>query len=123
MRGSEIGLDDARIANDVMGAAHGDDLAEIHRDDLVNKLHELAQLVLDDKDRESLARMERANKRSELVDLAGAEPGERFIEQQELWPHGERARNLQAAQVAIRQRIDVERRLAGEPDLLEERMR
>src|SRR5215510_10175235 len=120
---AEIGLDHARMAHDRRGRVDGNDFAEIHGDHAFDELHELAQLVLDDQDRESFAVMQRPDQGSKRLDLAAAEAGEGLIEQEELRPGGERARDLEPPQVAIGQDVHRPTGLVAEPDLTEPALR
>src|SRR5579864_1680189 len=117
LRAADIGLDDAGMARDLLRRADGDDLAEIHGDHAIDELHELTQTMLDDEDGEALPIVKVANERRQRLDLAGAETGEGLIEEQELGPRHQGARDLEPAQIAIRQRVDEKIGLGAEPDM------
>ena len=57
--------------------------------------------------------------RRQRLDLAGAEPGKGFVEQQQFRLGRKRARDLEPAQVAVWQDVDQELRLVAEADLVE----
>src|SRR5512146_2730185 len=58
---AEIGLDHARVPDNLGGSANRNDLAEIHGDDFVHKLHEFAQLVLNKQNGQSFALVQRTD--------------------------------------------------------------
>ena len=64
----------------VGGCGDRDDLAEVDRDHARDQRHELAQLVLDQKNGEVFLTMQTFDQLRERLDFAAAEPGERFIQ-------------------------------------------
>src|SRR5450759_5017018 len=76
LRSSDIGFDHARIAHDIGGRRDRDDLAEVDRDDARDQRHELAQLVLDQKNGEVFLAMQTFDQLRERLDFTAAEPGE-----------------------------------------------
>src|SRR5690348_6342218 len=119
LRPADIGLDHARMADDLLRRTDRDDLAEIHGDHALNELHELAQAMFDDEDGEALAVVQLADECREWLDLAGAETGEGLVEQQQLRACHQRAGDLETSQIAIGQDVDGKLRLGPEPDALE----
>src|SRR5215203_3378542 len=100
---ADVGLDHGRMADDVVGQALGDDLAEVERDDAVDQAHELAQLVLDQDDREAFVGVHLADQRRQVGDLGAAEAGEGLVEKEQRGLGGERAGDLEAALIAVRE--------------------
>src|SRR5271165_837410 len=95
MRRSQILLDHALVLEDVGGRTVGDFLAGDEDDDAVGKLADHPHGVLDDEDR--AARFKFLQDLHHGTDFAGGEPAHRLIEHDELRPHHEPHRKLEAA--------------------------
>jgi hypothetical protein len=78
--------------------------AVVQHDDVLRERHHGAHHVLDEQDREPLGAVELAEHLDHLVALGGPQAGHHLVEQQQLRPGGERARDLQPLAVGQRQR-------------------
>src|SRR5512142_60243 len=102
LRLAEIGLDDLGIALDLLRRAFGDFFAVVQDDDPVRNGHDHFHVVFDDHDGDSLL-FDLSDDRDGLVELRRVQPRTGFIQEQELWPRGERTRNLEALSFSERQ--------------------
>src|SRR5215510_13955596 len=97
LRRTEIGLDHAWILYNLGGSADRDDLAEIHGDNFLHKLHQFAQFVLGKQNGQPFALVQRTDEICKRSDFARAETCERLVEQQQLWSRRQRSRDFQTA--------------------------
>src|SRR5712691_2838237 len=98
-RSAQVSFLDRGIVLDLRRSALGDLLAEVEHRDAVGDAHHQLHHVFDEHDRDSF-RTQIENPLSQLSDLPGVHPGSRLVEQQELRPRSERARQLQPALLA-----------------------
>src|SRR3989442_5446574 len=95
-RSAQIRFLDCRIALHLRRSALGDFLAEVEHRDAVGDAHHQLHYVFDEHDGDSF-RAQIDNPLSQLADLLGVHPGRGLVQQQELRPRSERARELQPA--------------------------
>ena len=85
------------------GVAFGDALAVVEDGDAVADPHDDAHVVLDEEDREAELVAELRDQARHLGGLVGVHAGRRLVEEQELRLARERARDLEAPLVAVRE--------------------
>src|SRR5258706_3973682 len=127
MLGSQVGLDDALVLHYLGRRSVGDDLAVIDHDHAVDDRHQLLQLVLDHQHRrafrmqpaEAPALVQPTDGAGEEVGLGRVQAAERLVEQQQLGLGGDGARDLEALEIALRERRGRLERHIGDADELE----
>src|SRR5579884_4461089 len=77
---AEIGLDDARVAHDLVGLARGDQPAVVEHGEMVDQMHHRLHRVLDDQHRGAVV-AHLADHREDAVEVVVAEPGQGLVEQ------------------------------------------
>ena len=97
----EVGLDDARVVAHLLRRALGDLLAVVEHGDLLGDAHDDLHVVLDEQDREVLLVAQLAHEVGQLRGLLRVHAGGRLVEQQQLRVGRQRARDLDAALVAV----------------------
>src|SRR5664279_3485815 len=102
MRGSQIGLDHARVVRDFLRRALRDLLAVAHAEETLRDRHDDAHVVLDDEDRDA-ALVDLADDRDRLLDLGRVEPREVLVEEEDVGLRREGARHLVALAHSERQ--------------------
>ena len=114
--GAEIGLDHLRVRPAPAAARAGRDHAAIvEHGDVVGHGHHHLDVVLD-QDHRDAAVGEQADQRLEVLDLAVGQARRRLVEQQQLRPQRQRARDLEPALVAERQVARLLLGIVGEAD-------
>ena len=89
---------------DLVRGALGDLLAVVeHRDSLADA-HDDFHVVLDEQHGESELLLDESDQLHQLDFLGRVHPGGRFVEQEQLWPCGERANDFEPALIAVGQR-------------------
>src|SRR5271170_4621679 len=91
----EIGLNDQRVAADLSRLSLGNLFAEIEHGDPVRDRHDELHHVLDQQDSDALVAREIDKQRVERGDLAVAQTGCGFVEQNELGFCGKRTREVE----------------------------
>ena len=99
----QIGAHHLAIGPHLVGPPVGDDPAEVERDHLVADPHDQIHVMLDEEHRDAAPVADGADLVGQPVDLLVVEAGGRFVEEQELRTHGERARQLHPLAHAERQ--------------------
>src|SRR5438093_1353365 len=114
--GAEVSLDHLGMALDLGRRTFGDAHTVVEHGDAVGDAHHDLHVVLDQEYRQLELAPERADQRGEVLGLARVHPRRRLVEQQQARLGGERARDLQAPLIAVRQVAREVLRLAVEAD-------
>src|SRR5512143_2563365 len=104
LRLAEIGLDDLRIALDLLRRAFGDLFAVIQHDDPVRYGHDHLHVVFDDYDGNPLL-LALPDDSDGLVELRSIQTGAGFVQEEKFWPRGARPRDLETFSFSERQAL------------------
>src|SRR5260221_473669 len=99
---SQIGLDDFRVALHLRGPPFGDFLSVVEHQHPVTHVHHQPDIVLDQQHGDA-ARADRLDQLPQPERLGGVHAGGGLVERQQLRLRGERARELEAPLIAVRQ--------------------
>src|SRR5271168_1492277 len=106
VRHAEIGADHVLIALDFLGRGIGDLAAVIEHDDAIGKIHDDAYIVLDQRDRRAVLLVHVDDEPGHVLLLLEVHAGHRFVEQEEIGLHRQRAAELDAFLQSVRQTPD-----------------
>src|SRR5580765_972372 len=103
------------IGDDRRGCALADDLARVEADHALREAHHRLHDVLDHDDGDALG-VQAEQDLQHLVDLAPGKPGHRLVRDEQARLRRHRARELELAQLDLRELVRLSLRLVGEPD-------
>ena len=88
---AQVGADHLGVALDLVRRARGDPLAEGEHGDAVAQVHHHAHVVLDEHDRDAPLLLDVEDEAGHVLGLLLVHAGHRLVEEQDAWPHGQRA--------------------------------
>src|SRR3569833_1739705 len=105
--GTQIGLDDFRVALDLLGRPLGDDDAVVEHADALGNAHYETRIMLDQQHGDAELVADPGDETDELAFLALGKAGRRFVEQQQPGHRRQRPGNLDPALVAVGERAGI----------------
>ena len=116
---AEIGVDHALVRSHFVRGALRYHLAVVHHDHSVACAHHEVEVVLDDQQRDPVARPQREDVLEQLDPQGGADPGHGLVEQEDPRLRHQRADELEQLPLAARESACEQRRICVESDKLE----